>query len=395
MAGNENPFSVKSVNKGRYRIETEAKAETEIETRTGIETEIETRTSVNKSDIEIPPPKDASRILTAPSWIWTVVLGVWLIIGIGIGLALFEYPLMLLTLLGYIILFVGWLVYSFQVVSEKERAKPIFLGQIGKLVGSGPMFVLQPLERLARYPTEVQQITFAHAGILTKKENEITPVLLPVVPVLNFQWPWRNDELTLAIRNAPPPTEKGLEELKNQIEEPFLDIVRTVGGRHTYEWIAQSRVQFAEEVTEELKKSRDLTGLIELFQLKNTTISMKHIEIPDVVKTGLEAEAAALPTSRATRIQEKEKRFGIAEGEEEIRRRIMEVIAEYPEAMSLEALITLRESMATGKAGWIIMPQEVSGALSKSLGGVPIEKAISGMSDKQFKKLTEMIEKLE
>ena len=349
------------------------------------------------SDIEVPPSKDASRILTAPLWIWTVILTVWLIIGIGIGLglALFKYPLVLLTLLGYIILFASWLVYCYQTVSEKERAKPVFLGQIRELVGSGPVFVLQPLEKLVRYPTEVQQITFAHAGILTKKEGEITTVLLPVIPVLNFQWPWEDSELTLAIRNAPPPTTKGLEELKNQIEEPFLDIVRTVGGRHTYEWIAQNRVQFAEEVTEELKKSRDLTGLIELFQLKNTTISMKHIEIPAVIKTGLEVEAAALPTGRATRIQEREKRFGIAEGEEEIRRRLVGIIAEYPEALSLEALITLRESMATGKAGWIIMPQEVSGALSKSLGGIPVEKAISGLSDKQFKELIKMVEKLE
>ena len=373
MAGNGNLLDVKPVNRGRHRMETEAEIETDI----------------NRSDIEVPPSKDASRILTAPLWVWTVILSTWFVI----GLILLKYPL---ALLGYIVLSIGWLVYSFQVVSEKERAKPVFLGQIGELVGSGPVFVLQPLEKLARYPTEVQQITFAHAGILTKKEGEITPVLLPVIPVLNFQWPWKNKELTLAIRNAPSPTVKGLEELKDQIEEPFLDIVRTVGGRHTYEWIAQNRVQFAEEVTEELKKSRDLTGLIELFQLKNTTISMKHIEIPEIVKTGLETEAAALPTSRATKIQEKEKRFGIAEGEEEIRRRMAKVISEYPDiGMNLEALITLRESMATGKAGWIIMPQEVSGALSKSLGGIPIEKAISGMSDKQFKKLVEMIEKLE
>ena len=106
-----------------------------------VEEEEKMTRSTNNSDIEVPPPKDASRMLTASTWIWEVILSVWLMIGVGMALAIFKYPLMLLTLLGYMILFVSWLIYCYQTVGEKERAKPVFLGQIGKLVGSGPVLV--------------------------------------------------------------------------------------------------------------------------------------------------------------------------------------------------------------------------------------------------------------
>ena len=344
--------------------------------------------TIGESDIVVPPSKDISRLFTAPSGAWITVLALWLVGGV----VLWKYPL---ALLGYMLVFASWLVYNFQIVKEDERAKPVFLGQIGKLVGSGPVFVLRPFEKLAKYPTGVQQITFAHAGILTQRKGEITPVVLPVTPVLNFQWPWEDRELTLAIRNAPPPDAEGLKELKNKIEEPFLDVVRTVGGQKTYEWIAQNRIRFAEEITGKLKESKDLTGLIRLFQLKNPTVSMKHIEVPETVKSGLETEAAALPKGRASKITEEQKRFGIAAGEEEIRRRIARVITEYPNiGMNIEALITLREMAESGKTTHIIIPQQVYSALSKALGA-PAEQAIAGMSDEQFRLLIERIERLE
>lgn len=353
----------------------------------GSEEEIKTKNSAQdnnnnvRTDITTPPLQELTRLMSAPKWAWSIVLSLWFLGGICL---LRTFPL---ALLGYLALFVGWLYWDFLIVREDERAKPIFLGKIQKVIGSGPVFILRPLEKLRIYPTGVQQITFAQAGILTKTKDKLQQVVLPVIPVLNFQWPWNDEELTMAVRNAPPPTKKGLKELVNQLEEPFLDLVRSVGGQLSYEEISQKRLEFAQTVTEQLITSEHLIRLIGLFRLKNNTVSMKHIELPDNLKTALAKRAAALAEGEAEGIKERETRFGIAEGEYKIRRRILDVIKEYPESgMSVEALITLRETVKTGKAAYLVMPQQVYNVLSRALGA-PAEQVISGISDKQFNEL--------
>ena len=340
--------------------------------------------TINESDIEAPPLKDVRRLFSAPLWAWIVVLFLWLLGGFYL---LWKYPL---ALFGYITLFVSWLAYNFRVVKENERAKPVFLGIIKKLIGSGPVFVLRPLEKLIIFPTGVQQIVFEHAGILTEKEEEgeKTSTVLPVTPVLNFQYPWEDEGLTMAIRNAPPPTKKGLQELKNKIEEPFLDVVRTIGGHETYEWIMQNRIAFVEKVVEKLQEKKDLTQLIRLFQLKNPTVSMKHIDLSDAIKKALEQEAAAPAAGRAIGIKEKETRFGIAEGDAEIIRRKAETIKSFGDiGMQIEALSALRDGLQTGKSSMVIVPPEILSALGKSLGG----QVSSEMSKDQLSGLIEAL----
>lgn len=337
---------------------------------------------------DMPSLQEQTRMLTAPISIWLVVMSLW---SLGVILLL-KYPL---ALLGYIVMLIALLYWDFTIVKENERAKPVFLGQIKKITGSGPVFILRPLEKLLRYPTGVQQITFAPAGILTKTKNGLESVVLPVIPVLNFQWPWDDNELTIAIKNAPPPNKEGLKELVNQLEEPFLDLVRTVGGELSYEEISQKRVQFAEDVTKKLRESKDLTKLIESFRLKNSTVSMKHIKLPKTLEEALEERASAKATGEAAGIIERETRIGIADGEKVKRERILDVMERYPESgLTVEALITLREMAESGKTTHFVMPSEVYGALTRALGA-PVEQVVAGMGKKEFGKLIEKLRKLE
>lgn len=115
-------------------------------------------------DIEETPLKEESRLFASNPLIWYVVIALWIWIGFLLT-RYFNYSFWVVA--GYLLLFIGWFVNCYQIIKEDERAKPIFLGGIGKVIGSGPTFILWPAEKLLRYPTGVQQVSFGTAGILT------------------------------------------------------------------------------------------------------------------------------------------------------------------------------------------------------------------------------------
>lgn len=259
---------------------------------------------------------------------------------------------------------------------------------MGGLSSSGPVVVLRGIEKLLRYPTSAQQITFEkEAGIYTKtgksvdKKEILQSILLPVEIAINFTWPTTYEELRRTVKFAPPPTEKGLEELADLLEELFLDIVRTVGGKYTYEEISQQRTTFAQRVADVINgkeilvgegeaKAQQLQEMIVLFRLENLTVSLKHIEIPNDLKKAMAKRAAAFSLGEASRIEESSKRFGIAEGEAEIRRALTTVLNELgPNALKLEAFLTLVKTAQEGKSTYMILPEQVYRTVSQSLGG--------------------------
>jgi len=350
-------------------------------------------------------PVDKSKLFAIGPWPWILIMLSWL--GGGIILTVMYGAL---VFVGYFVLFIGWLSKSVNIVKEDERAKLIFLGKIIKgIIGSGLTLTVYPLEILRRYPTGVKQLKMGTAGIQTKREvveikNEagtnvlekvtIPQIILPVTPIFNYQWPWNDEDLTAAIRFAPNPDDP--DALIDKLEEPLLDIVRTAGGHKNYEWIMQNRVPFAEEVTRFLKEHKDLSAMINLFRLQNVTVAFKHIDVPELVKTGQSTEAAARHTGAADRIREREKRIGIGEGEKSIREALAAVLVDEKFkniGITLEAMITLREMAKEGKTTYALVPQSVYGALSRALGG-PAEQMIGGLSEQDFKDLLEMAKKL-
>lgn len=347
------------------------------------------------SDIIPPPLAEAGVMFPAGKMAWGAFVLLWLIAG---AYLIISFKFGLLFVISYIIAFLAWVFIGFRQVNGDERAKSLLLGKILKgIIGPGPTFTLFPLEILRIYPTTMQTLPLTDpgkpAGIQTKAGQEeqfaedgtvitvpIPKVILPVEPVLVFQWPWIDEELTATVRHAPPPDD--LRSLRDLIEEPILDVIRTAGGQWDYIRITQNRTAFAEEVKELFKEHKDLASLIDLIKLKNALPSFKHIDTPKSVVEGQSAEAASFYTGRAERTKtilkaEGDKRAKILAGEGQasyeaaVRTAILKVLTtkEYSDvAMKLEGMKAFIDASQGGK-GTIIFPTELLSALGGLLGG--------------------------
>jgi regulator of protease activity HflC (stomatin/prohibitin superfamily) len=351
--------------------------------------------SKTKSDIENPPIYEPGIMFPAGKAWWIVGL-LWFIPGIAL---LYRFDLGWLFITSYIIAFMAWLFVGARQINGDQRAKSLFIGKITKgVIGPGLTFTIYPLEELRIYPTTVQQIALTDPGTpakiqskagleerykddgITKYNVQIPKLTLEVDPVLSFQWPWNDEELTAAVKNTPHP--ENLLKLKNLIEEPVLDVIRTAGGQRDYIWITQNRTDFAEEVIELFKESKDLAKLINLYKLKNTLPSFKHIKLPQSVLDGQAFEVVAHNKGNAKKIEtvlEAEgRKIGMElEGEGKgnyealVRKKILDVLTnqKYTDvAMKLEAMKAFVDASQGGK-GTIIIPTEFLSVLGGMLGG--------------------------
>ncbi len=361
----------------------------------------------NEGNREEQPLEAGNNLINAPKEFWYVALGLWLIVG---AIILYKMPIVIIP---YMLAFGAWLYYGWSVISERENAVSVCWGKMNALSSSGPVIVLRGIEKLLRYPTSAQQITFEkEAGIYTRTgksmydEKEILQsILLPVKIAINFTWPTTYEELRRTVKFAPPPTKKGLKELADLLEELFLDIVRTVGGKYTYEEISQKRTTFSQKVANVINGKESLVGegegkaqqlqeMITLFRLGNLTVSLKHIEIPKDLKEAMQKRAAAFSLGEASRIAESSKRFGIAEGEAKIREALVTVLNEYGEnALKLEAFLTLVKTAQEGKSTYMILPEKVYSTLTQALGGSSPEQAFGGQSEEAIRRIFESVMK--
>ncbi|MFH1048787.1 MAG: hypothetical protein V1732_03940 [Patescibacteria group bacterium] len=385
---------------------------------------------MNKNDIEIPPAYEPGIMFPAGKGIWVKIFTGWIITGlviiVGIGLISYAigwgFSISPLVILSYIIVFIAWLIAGAKIIRGIQRAKSEFFGAIMPgVIGPGITFTVYPYEKLTIWPTTLQTLPLTDpgkpAGIQTKTGEEeqikedgakikvpIPKVILEVDPVFVFQWPWKDEELTATMRNAPPPDRLDL--LKDLIEEPVLDVIRTAGGQRDYVWITQNRTTFAEEVKELFKEHKDLASLINLLNLKNSLPSFKHINTPEPIKAGQSAEAASYYTGRADRIKailqaEGQKLARILAGEGEasyqaaVRTAILKVLTskDFADvAMKVEGMKTFVDASQGGK-GTIIFPTELLSTLggllgSKSTSNVLGDLAKAGVSEE---KLAEII----
>jgi len=351
------------------------------------------------------PFEAGNKLINAPLELWLVVLGLWFFVGVIV------FYTMGAAIIGYAILFIVWAYFNSAVINEQENAISVCWGKMNGLSSSGPVFILRGVEKLLRYPTSAQQIIFEkEAVIITKtgpsqydKKEIIMKISLPVKIAINFTWSRVYEDLRRSVKFAPPPTKEGLKELANQLEELFLNVVGTVGGKYTWEEIAQQGTFFAQEMSDVVNGRRVLLGvgeneaqqlqkMIELFQLKNITVSLRHIDLPSNLVNAMEARAAAFSLGESSRIKELSERLGIAAGEAEIRRALATVINELgPNALKLEALLTLAKMAQEGNSTYMAFPQEVYGILTKALGGSSPEQAFGGQSEETIRRVFESV----
>lgn len=330
---------------------------------------------------------------------WHIAGAVWFL-GLVL-LSAFLWKISALVIFSYLLAFLTWLVLCVQVVKEKERAKPVLLGNIGKKISFGAVLVLFPLEKLIRFPTDVQQISLTEAeggaGIQTKagvdeSKRPLPSIVLPVEPVANFRWPSDDNDLTEAIKNAPPPDDEAA--LKDVLEEPILDVIRTVGGQETYLWVLQNRTEFADKVNKALlvegsenlnDAKKALARLIRFARLRDFAVSFKHMKIPEELKKQQVEEASAIHKGEAAKIVKIKEGQGKAEAEAILRTAILDVLVDkkYKDvAVMLEQMKALVDASQGSKATFVI-PADILTALGSALGGSP-EKTL-GMSEEQLK----------
>lgn len=373
------------------------------------------------------------RMFAADKRYWFIAGALWFL-----GLILLSYLLgkiSVLVTVSYMIAFLAWFfLFAPKTIPENMRAKPVFFGVIGKKISWGTVEVLTPVEKLILFPTGVQQINLTGkgkkeknekdedekdkkigAGILTAAgiakipigdgkfvEKQVPSILLPVEPVLSFRWPSDDDDLTEAIKNAPPPDD--LDALKDQLEEPVLDIIRSVGGKETYIWLLRNRDELAAKVNEALRLTEEeakafdspennkaieistdpkkaLAQLIHLMRLRNMTVSFKHMNLHEELLKQQVEEAAAIHKGEAAKIikikeGEASKRVKELEGEgkayaeAKVRTAILNVLTskKYADvAMRLEGMKAFVDASQGGK-GTIIFPTELLNALGGLLG---------------------------
>ncbi|MBU3956290.1 hypothetical protein KJ633_07500, partial [bacterium] len=431
-ARRNNPIEMKVTENGEKKIvEMEKKAENE------------------KKDSSAQKPKGlwpGERMFAADIRYWFIVFALWFL-GLVLLSALLGKVSALVTV-SYVIAFLVWLLLiTPKVIPENMRAKPVLLGVIGKKIGWGTVEVLTPFEKLILFPTGVQQVNLTGkgrtddkdkdkdkdkkvgAGILTSAgiakipigdgkfvEKQVPQIMLPVEPVLNFRWPSDDDDLTEAIKNAPPPDD--LEALRDKIEEPVLDVIRSVGGPKTYIWLLQNRdelaalVNVALRLNEEEAKAFDnpeknkasqvpidskkaLAQMIHLMRLRNMTVSFKHMSLHEELMKQQIEEAAAIHKGEAAKIikikeGEASKRVkelegeGVAYAEALVRTKILDVLTsdKYRDvAVLLEQLKAFTSASQTGKTT-VVVPSDILNMLGSSLGGSPEKKL--GISQEQI-----------
>lgn len=335
-------------------------------------------------------------------------------------------------------------IFASQTIPENMRAKPVFFGVIGKKISWGTVLVLKPKGKLILFPTGPQQITLTggavekdakktgagiqttagwavvefkdEKGVMQKVRKWVSEIVLPVRPVLNFRWPSDDDDLTEAIKNAPPPDD--LVALEDKIGELVLDIIRSIGGKYTYIWLLQNRDLLADEINEALKltveeakefddPANDVAGqapanskkalaqMIHLMRLRNPTVSFKDMDLHQKLLDAQIEEAAALHKGEAERIilvkqgeGTKEKiKFegeGTAYAEALVRTKILDVLTseKYKNvAVLLEQLKAFTEASKTGKTT-LIVPSGILDTLGSTLGKVTGKK--DGMSSEEI-----------
>lgn len=362
---------------------------------------------------------------------WTLAGVLWFVLLIILNILAGKISILVSILwvgaaLMYLSMFAG------ETIPEYMRAKPVFFGVIGKKISWGTVLVLKPKGKLILFPTGPQQITLTggavekdatktgagiqttagwaeieykdEKGAIQKVRKWVSEIVLPVKPVFNFRWPSDDDDLTEAIKNAPPPDD--LVALEDKIGELILDIIRSIGGKYTYIWLLQNRDLLADEINEALKltveeakefddPANDVAGkapanskkalaqMIHLMRLRNPTVSFKDMDLHQKLLDAQIAEAAAVHTGEAARIiLEKEgegskKKIeyigqGTAYAEALLRSKILDVLTteKYEKvAVLLEQLKAFQEASKTGKAT-VILPSGMLDMLGSSLGKV-------------------------
>jgi regulator of protease activity HflC (stomatin/prohibitin superfamily) len=267
------------------------------------------------------------------------------------------------------------------IIKEDEVAVVIRLGEPKKVLQSGMSYILWPLERVKRFSTNLLELNFTTAGIVTAKTKDIGELNIGLEMAMYFRWPEGEEELFKTLRIISDPED--IPAIANLFEETVLDATRSAGSSKTWKDIITDRASFAREIKENLLNEASDPMKQAGIPKETMRLAIKHLKLPEGFKDTIsEPEIqrlkmdAAKHEANAMKIKmtgegEGLKAKTILEGEgiAQARRDLYAAIGDDPENMKKETLLTLRE-MAHGTSNTILfpIPSKLTDALENIFG---------------------------
>jgi len=245
---------------------------------------------------------------------------------------------MLFYLLPIVILFIMFLSAALKILNEYERGVVFRLGRVIATKGPGLVIIIPIIDRLVKVSLRLVTMDVPPQDVITKDN-----VSVKVNAVVYFR-----------VMDAV----KAVIEVENYLfatSQLAQTTLRSVCGQVELDELLSERDKINAHLQELLDRHTDPWGI------KVTTVEVKHIDLPQEMQRAMAKQAEAERERRAKVIN--------AEGELQAATKLAEaasIIQEYPEALQLRYLQTLREISSEGSTNTIFpLPIELLRAFSK------------------------------
>jgi len=268
--------------------------------------------------------------------------------------------------IAFIVVLAVWWLAGYVIIHPDKFG---YVTRFGKFRGTkkpGLRHSLWPIDKITKLPASGQQAPFSRIGIATKEENYLgktrDEAIIGADTVLNYQFP-DDDSIKKTIEYLGDPPD--INRLVDLIEEPTLTMLRSEGKEMCWLQLMIDRDFVSKRVLEKI--SKNASNPLTLSTLKNTSLSIKHLDIPEKLLGSINEPAIQrilMEASKSEAERERILRAGKGKGDAEARKAIFKIAKEHPE---LEQLLTLRE-MAQGQSTTIFVPKELLNALESYTG---------------------------
>ena len=233
---------------------------------------------------------------------------------------------MLTYVLPVLILVVLFLMNAIRILNEYERGVIFRLGRFLKVKGPGIIILIPVLDKMVRTSLRIVTLDVPHQEVITQDN-----VTIKVNAVLYYRI------------MSPQHAVLEIEDYHFATSQLSQTTIRTVCGASELDEILGQREKLNTRIQSILDEQTDAWGV------KVTTVELKHIDLPQEMQRAMAAQAEAERERRAKVIG--------AEGEFQAAKRLTQaaqIISEYPQALQLRYLQTMREMTSEGRNATVI-----------------------------------------
>ncbi len=225
-----------------------------------------------------------------------------------------------------LILVVLFLMNAIRILNEYERGVIFRLGRFLKVKGPGIIILIPVLDKMVRTSLRIVTLDVPHQEVITQDN-----VTIKVNAVLYYRI------------MSPQHAVLEIEDYHFATSQLSQTTIRTVCGASELDEILGQREKLNTRIQSILDEQTDAWGV------KVTTVELKHIDLPQEMQRAMAAQAEAERERRAKVIN--------AEGEFQAAKRLTQaaqIISQYPQALQLRYLQTMREMTSEGRNSTVI-----------------------------------------